>query len=87
MDTVEQNPVQEDDFALEALEPSPIQEEYAPVIFAQETIKHVISVDVLSGKVTFFSILYTYVCSTKFGSYNLYMSLIFKPFIVIYENY
>ncbi|QHO05667.1 histidine kinase 3 isoform X3 [Arachis hypogaea] len=50
MDTLEQNPVQEDDFALEALEPSPIQEEYAPVIFAQETIKHVISVDVLSGK-------------------------------------
>ncbi|CAN1794515.1 Histidine kinase 3 [Linum perenne] len=35
MDTVEQNPV---------------QEEYAPVIFAQDTVAHVVSLDVLSGK-------------------------------------
>ncbi|KAI9125824.1 hypothetical protein K1719_003242 [Acacia pycnantha] len=50
MDTLEQNPIHEDDYAPEALEPSPVGEEYAPVIFAQETISHVISVDVLSGK-------------------------------------
>ncbi|XP_057420413.1 histidine kinase 3 isoform X2 [Lotus japonicus] len=50
MDTVEQNPVHKDDYAPEKLEPSPIQEEYAPVIFAQDTVSHVISVDVLSGK-------------------------------------
>ncbi|EPS59872.1 histidine kinase cytokinin receptor, partial [Genlisea aurea] len=41
-------PVHEDD--PKDLEPSPVQEEYAPVIFAQETVSHVISVDVLSGK-------------------------------------
>ncbi|KAL2903703.1 Histidine kinase 3 [Bienertia sinuspersici] len=50
MDTVEQEPVHKDEYAVEKLEPSPIQEEYAPVIFAQDTISHVVSVDVLSGK-------------------------------------
>lgn len=35
----------------EELEPSPIQQEYAPVIFAQDTIAHVISLDMMSGKV------------------------------------
>lgn len=49
MDTLEQNPVRKDDYDPEALEPSPIQEEYAPVIFAQDTIAHVVSLDVLSG--------------------------------------
>lgn len=51
MDTLEQNPVHKNDYAVEELEPSPLQEEYAPVIFAQDTISHVISVDMLSGKV------------------------------------
>ncbi|KAL5717536.1 histidine kinase [Ranunculus cassubicifolius] len=46
MDKLEKTPVQ--DAAL--LEPSPLQEEYAPVIFAQDTISHVISLDLLSGK-------------------------------------
>ncbi|KAI4336570.1 hypothetical protein L6164_015082 [Bauhinia variegata] len=50
MDTMEQNPVHKDKYAPEALEPSPVKEEYAPVIFAQDTISHVISIDVLSGK-------------------------------------
>ncbi|CAK8567153.1 unnamed protein product [Lathyrus sativus] len=50
MDTMEQNPVHEDDYVPDELEPSPIHEEYAPVIFAQDTISHVISIDVLSGK-------------------------------------
>ncbi|KAF8399975.1 hypothetical protein HHK36_015847 [Tetracentron sinense] len=50
MDTMEQTPVQEDDDASETQEPSPIQDEYAPVIFAQDTISHVISIDMLSGK-------------------------------------
>ncbi|CAI8598068.1 unnamed protein product [Vicia faba] len=50
MDTMEQNPVHEDDYVPDELERSPIHEEYAPVIFAQDTISHVISIDVLSGK-------------------------------------
>ncbi|KAA8533325.1 hypothetical protein F0562_033142 [Nyssa sinensis] len=50
MDTLEQTPVHEDEYNSEALEPSPIQEEYAPVIFAQDTISHVVSLDMLSGK-------------------------------------
>ncbi|CAK7336151.1 unnamed protein product [Dovyalis caffra] len=49
MDSFEQNPVHKDDNAPEALEPSPIQEEYAPVIFAQDTVAHVVSLDMLSG--------------------------------------
>lgn len=51
MDTLEQKPVHKDDYEPEALEPSPVQEEYAPVIFAQDTVSHVISLDMLSGKV------------------------------------
>ncbi|KAH7570514.1 hypothetical protein ACOSP7_018712 [Xanthoceras sorbifolium] len=50
MDTLEHNPVHKDDYTPEALEPSPVKEEYAPVIFAQDTISHVVSLDVLSGK-------------------------------------
>lgn len=50
MDTLEQNLVHKDDFDPEVLEPSPIQEEYAPVIFAQDTVSHVVSIDLLSGK-------------------------------------
>ncbi|KNA07047.1 hypothetical protein SOVF_175550 [Spinacia oleracea] len=50
MDTLEQEPIHKDDYAVEKLEPSPVQEEYAPVIFAQDTVSHIISVDVLSGK-------------------------------------
>ncbi|WCJ38786.1 histidine kinase 3 [Euphorbia peplus] len=49
MDTLEQNPVHKDDYNPEILEPSPVQEEYAPVIFAQDTISHVVSLDMLSG--------------------------------------
>ena len=55
MDTVEQNAVHKDEYAPEALEPSPVQNEYASVIFAQDAISHVICVDVLSGKVAFYS--------------------------------
>lgn len=54
MDTPEQTPVHEDNHASENLEPSPVQEEYAPVIFAQDTVSHVISLDMLSGKVNSF---------------------------------
>lgn len=49
----EQTPVHEDEYDPADLEPSPIHEEYAPVIFAQDTVTHMISVDVLSGKVEF----------------------------------
>ncbi|KAG6396423.1 hypothetical protein SASPL_142573 [Salvia splendens] len=50
MDKDEQTPVHEDEYHPEDLEPSPVQKEYAPVIFAQETVAHVISLDMLSGK-------------------------------------
>nr|GEW65137.1 pescadillo homolog [Tanacetum cinerariifolium] len=39
-----------DEYNLGELEPSLIQQEYAPVIFAQDTIEHVISLDMLTGK-------------------------------------
>ena len=48
----EQTPVHKDEYNTEALEPSPITEEYAPVIFAQDTISHVVSIDMLSGEVS-----------------------------------
>lgn len=51
MDTEDQLPAREDGLAPETLETSPVQEEYAPVIFAQDTVSHVISFDMLSGKV------------------------------------
>ncbi|KAE8730126.1 Histidine kinase 3 [Hibiscus syriacus] len=35
---------------MDTLETSPIQEEYAPVIFAQDIVSHVVSLDMLSGK-------------------------------------
>ncbi|GAB2234260.1 hypothetical protein Drorol1_Dr00003506 [Drosera rotundifolia] len=50
MDFLEQNPVHKNDYTVENHEPSPMQEEYAPVIFAQDTISHVVSLDMLSGK-------------------------------------
>lgn len=46
----QQSPAHEGDSATEALEVSPVQAEYAPVIFAQDAYKHVISLDMLSGK-------------------------------------
>ncbi|XP_071690882.1 histidine kinase 3 [Rutidosis leptorrhynchoides] len=39
-----------DEYKPELLEPSPIQEEYAPVIFAQDTVAHVISLDMMTGE-------------------------------------
>lgn len=37
----------------ENLDPSPIQNEYAPVIFSQETVSHIVSIDMMSGRVCF----------------------------------
>ncbi|KAF7827371.1 histidine kinase 2 isoform X1 [Senna tora] len=34
----------------ENLDPAPFQDEYAPVIFAQETVSHIVSIDMMSGK-------------------------------------
>ncbi|KAJ0969223.1 hypothetical protein J5N97_022100 [Dioscorea zingiberensis] len=50
IESQKQTPAREDDAAFEAHETSPVEEEYAPVIFAQETLAHVISLDMLSGK-------------------------------------
>ncbi|KAE9596421.1 putative histidine kinase [Lupinus albus] len=35
----------------ENLDPAPFQDEYAPVIFAQETVSHIVSIGMMSGKV------------------------------------
>jgi len=51
MDSLEQPPVREDDAVPENQETSPVEEEYAPVIFAQDAYKHVVSLDMLTGKV------------------------------------
>lgn len=32
-------------------EPSPVRDEYAPVIFSQETLSHIASLDMMSGEV------------------------------------
>ncbi|KAI4383617.1 hypothetical protein MLD38_009429 [Melastoma candidum] len=50
MDGHVQKPMYKDDYEVEVHEPYPVQEEYAPVIFAQDTISHIISLDMLSGK-------------------------------------
>jgi histidine kinase 2/3/4 (cytokinin receptor) len=34
-------------------EPSPIRDEYAPVIFSQETVSYIESLDMMSGEVIF----------------------------------
>ncbi|XP_072999524.1 probable histidine kinase 3 [Typha latifolia] len=44
-----QSPVRGDKAVAEIQEASPDAEEYAPVIFAQDTYKHVVSLDMLSG--------------------------------------
>lgn len=36
------------------LDPAPEQDEYAPVIFSQETVSHIVSIDMMSGKVGVF---------------------------------
>ncbi|KAK8937314.1 Histidine kinase 2 [Platanthera zijinensis] len=49
METEDQSSVK-DDYAPENLDSSPPQEEYAPVIFTQDTVSHIVSVDMMSGK-------------------------------------
>ncbi|XAR68181.1 Histidine kinase [Bertholletia excelsa] len=48
METEDQTLVQ--DCSPEKLDPSPPQDEYAPVIFSQETVSHIVSIDMMSGK-------------------------------------
>ncbi|XP_058081823.1 histidine kinase 3 isoform X2 [Magnolia sinica] len=48
METEDQSPVQE--YNPEKLDPSPVQSEYAPVVFSQDTVSHIVSIDMMSGK-------------------------------------
>ncbi|KAI8558078.1 hypothetical protein RHMOL_Rhmol04G0060600 [Rhododendron molle] len=48
METEDQSLIQDCD--PQNLDPSPPQDEYAPVIFAQETVSHIVSIDMMSGK-------------------------------------
>lgn len=52
METEDQTLVQ--DCTPENLDPAPVQDEYAPVIFSQETVSHIVSIDMMSGKVGLF---------------------------------
>lgn len=53
METEDQSLVQ-DDYIPERLDPSPVQDEYAPVVFSQETVSHIVSIDMMSGKVSLY---------------------------------
>lgn len=48
MDTEDQTLAQ--DYNPENFSASPVQEEYAPVIFSQKTVSHIVSIDMMSGK-------------------------------------
>ncbi|KAL8137799.1 hypothetical protein V2J09_003800 [Rumex salicifolius] len=50
MDTLEETQAHKDEYNVDILEPPTVEEEYAPVIFAQDTVSHVVSLDMLSGK-------------------------------------
>lgn len=39
------------DFDPAKMDPAPIQDEYAPVILSQRTVAHIVSIDMMSGKV------------------------------------
>lgn len=41
----------QDDYIPANLDPAPDQDEYAPVIFSQQTVSHIVSIDMMSGKV------------------------------------
>nr|ADK92861.1 histidine kinase 1 [Hypericum perforatum] len=48
MESEDQTLVQ--DCSPENLDPAPLQDEYAPVILTQETVSHIVSIDMMSGK-------------------------------------
>ncbi|OVA20169.1 Signal transduction response regulator [Macleaya cordata] len=48
MDTEDQSRAQ--DYIPEKLDSAPTQDEYAPVIFSQKTVAHIVSIDMMSGK-------------------------------------
>ncbi|XP_030484666.2 histidine kinase 2 [Cannabis sativa] len=48
METEEQTLVH--DCIPENFDPAPVEDEYAPVIFSQETVSHIVSIDMMSGK-------------------------------------
>ncbi|KAJ0514623.1 putative histidine kinase response regulator and transcription factor RR-A-type family [Helianthus annuus] len=50
MDTEDQDQTLAQDCDPANLDPSPIQDEYAPVILSQETVSHIVSIDMMSGK-------------------------------------
>lgn len=76
-------PVNKDDYNPEELQPSPIQQEYAPVIFAQDTVAHVISLDMMTGKVFF----HTYKKKRKKRKRKIKYLIFFCLFYVVYNQY
>lgn len=64
METEDQTLVQE--CIPENLDPAPIKDEYAPVIFSQETVSHIVSIDMMSGKVCFIQLMVFLIHFTTF---------------------
>ncbi|XP_071691848.1 histidine kinase 2-like isoform X2 [Rutidosis leptorrhynchoides] len=50
METEDQDQTLAQDCDPQNLDPSPMQDEYAPVILSQETVSHIVSIDMMSGK-------------------------------------
>lgn len=79
METEDQSLVH--DYNPEKLQPSPVQDEYAPVIFSQETVKHIISVDMMSGKVSHYICkplcIYIYLFLNRINLFNFWLDLHF----------
>lgn len=71
METEDQSLIQDCD--PQNLDPSPPQDEYAPVIFAQETVSHIVSIDMMSGKVRLVSLWAFYIFC--FSDQFLFMKL------------
>ncbi|KAL9994343.1 putative histidine kinase response regulator and transcription factor RR-A-type family [Helianthus debilis subsp. tardiflorus] len=50
METEDQDQTLAQDCDPENLDPSPVHDEYAPVILSQDTVSHIVSIDMMSGK-------------------------------------
>ena len=81
MDSTEQSPAWEEDADLVNEETSRVQGEYAPVIFAQDTYKHVISFDMLTGKVRH------YICFFRLSYFLCYLQTIVTNISLSYFLY
>lgn len=78
METEDQDQTLAQDCDPENLDPSPIHDEYAPVILSQETVSHIVSIDMMSGKVSVFS---------KLKKNILYIGQFLDPFTYLWVEW